>query len=150
MTKQELLDIVNRVFHLWNHTPPATNQKDLYEAWWAMLHDLDAPTVAEALTALSALDTYMPRPGTLRRATLERTGLERPPSPMEAWQTARAISLAINNGTYEPAPLHPALAATIASIGVDHHTNGDREQFLRTYDHQVEQWQLATYTPPPL
>lgn len=148
MTKQELIDVVNRIYYMWNQTPPVTNQKDLYEAWWVMLHDLPQNETLQAATTLSALDGYMPRPGTLRRKTIEQQGITPPPTPIEAWTQYRHISNSINNGTYEPQLVHDTLATVIKKIGIELHTNGDREQFIKTYEKEVEEWTTNTYTPP--
>ena len=148
MNKTELKEIVDTIYSLWNQEPPTTS-KTTYEAWWTLIHDLQADTVKQAATQLSALDGYMPRPGTLRRHTLNLTGLTPPPTPIEAWNTLQTLNEATNNGTYQPTTLHPALQNTIHKTGTKLHTNGDREQFIKTYTKETEQWELTTYTPPP-
>lgn len=146
MTKQELAEIVDTIYALWNQEPPANN-KTLYEAWWTMLKDLPANTVRQAATQLATLDHYMPRPGTLRRHTITLTGITPPPTPIEAWNTLQQLTEATNNGTYQPQQLHPALQATIQKTGTRLHTNGDRDQFTKTYIKETEQWELETYSP---
>lgn len=147
MTKTELAEIVDTVYALWNQEPP-TNNKTTYEAWWTMLKDLPAETTKQALTQLATLDGYMPRPGTLRRHTITLTGTTPPPTPIEAWNHLQQLNEATNNGTYQPATIHPALQATIQKTGTRLHTNGDREQFIKTYTKETEQWEITTYTPP--
>lgn len=151
LTKEELKKLVDEVFVLWNQQVPAINQKDLYSAWWSMLHDLDYDKVQAAARTLSALDTYMPRPGNLRRKTISLAGQPTPPTPIEAWTHMRHIAEAINNGTYEPDTKHPALLKTISRLkgALDLHTNGDREHFIKTYEQTLEEWEIATYAPPP-
>lgn len=147
MTKTELVDLVNFVYALWNQEPPVTNQKTVYDTWWQMMHDLPVKEANQAARNLSALDGYMPRPGTLRRHTLNLTGVHLPPTPIEAWNQAKHLAETIVNGTYTPADMHPAIHTTIRKTGTQLTTNGDREQFIQTYKQTLEQWELDTYTP---
>lgn len=147
MTKNELVELVEFVYALWNQQPPATGQKVMYDAWWQMMQDLPADTAKQAAMNLSSLDAFMPRPGTLRRHTLNLTGVAQPPTPIEAWNQARRLAESLVNGTFQPADLHPAVQQTLNKTGTQLSTNGDREQFIHTYKTTLEQWELDTYTP---
>lgn len=141
------MTLVGQVYALWNQQVPVTGQKELYEAWWLLVSDLELQEALEALVVLSALDAYMPRPGTLRRKVIDRRGEPQPPSPIEAWAQLRAVTDRVNSGTFEPVAWHPAVAETIKRIGTNLHTNGDREQFIKLYEQICHKWQEELYTP---
>lgn len=150
MTKQELITLVNKVHHLWNQQPPLANNRELYEAWWTMLHDLPTADVHTAVEQLAALDKFMPRPGTIRRRTLEQSGLTLPPTGIEAWNVLRRLSTSVNNGTFSPDGVHPTVLETIRVTGHELSTNGDRDLFIRTFDQVAERWLLEMLAPVAL
>ena len=139
--------LVKQVYALWNREVPVAAQKDIYDAWWQMMADLDLQNATDALTALSVLDGPMPRPGQLRRYTITRTGTNLPPTPIEAWNQLRSTAEAVNSGTFRPTVLHAAVAETIRLTGTNLHTNGDREQFFKTYDAVCERWIVEAFSP---
>jgi len=147
VTKEELVGVVNRAYALWNQQVPVASQKEVYEAWWSMLWDIGLGDAMGALTVLSALDSYMPRPGGLRKRVIDSSGVEQPPSPFEAWNLLRSATDQINAGTFQPVVLHPAVRETIRQTGTNLHTNNDREQFIKLYEQNCIKWQQHLYNP---
>ncbi len=148
MNKNDLKDLVDQVYALWNQSVPVASAKITYEAWMAMLGDLDHKECQEAVTTLAALDSYMPRPGAIRRKVIDLRGTETPPSAIEAWTQLRRIMETVNAGTYSPEPMHEAVSEAARRIGTNLHTNGDREQFIKMYDSITQKWEETLYTPP--
>lgn len=146
MTKEELKQLVDFIYTLWNQPPPTT-QKQTYETWWTLLNDLPYQTAHQAAINQATLDGPLPRPATIRRTTINLQGTTPPPTPIEAWNTLQQLREAQNNGTHQPTNTHPLIKATIQKTGTNLHTNGDREQFIKTYLKETEQWELKTYSP---
>lgn len=146
MTKSELVSIVDRIYASWNQTVSAASSKTIYEAWWRVLQDLTVVDVDAAVDTLVSRDSYMPRPGSIRRLVkLDKAGGQ-PPDPMLAWHELREMAENVHNGTYSPgSDLHPCVKEALARLGglsaLALHTNGDREIFLETYRKAVIAWE---------
>lgn len=150
LTKEELKEIVDRVYASWNQQVPASTAKVVYNAWWRILHDLTVVETNEAIDALVIEDSYMPRPGSIRRLVISsQGGLEAPPAPLEAWQQFRSMAEAANSGQYREMVVHPVLRGCVTALGgsaaFGMHTNGDRTMFLEAYERAVQGWERETY-----
>ena len=141
MTKEELVELVDRVYASWNQQIPALQQKAVYDAWWRILKDLEGEACHTALDQLIYHDSYMPRPGALYQQTIKNITDNHPPTPLEAWHQLRQMSEQTNNGTQQPTNTHPLVLQTIQQLGggraLTLHTNGDREHFITTYTHNL-------------
>lgn len=140
------MEVVDRIYASWNQTVPAANSKTVYNAWWRVLQDLTVVDVNDAIDVLVIDDSYMPRPGAVRRLVIEKlTEMVPPPSTLEAWQQLRAMAEAAHNGAYAPPQIHPCLAAALQKLGgsaaLALHTNGDREAFGQIYEKVVLDWE---------
>ena len=141
MTKEELVELVDRVYASWNQQIPQLQQKAVYDAWWRILKDLESEACHTALDQLIYHDSYMPRPGALYQQTIKNITNNHPPTPLEAWHQLRQMSEQTNNGTHTPTQTHPLVLKTIQQLGgpkaLTLHTNGDREHFITTYTHNL-------------
>lgn len=142
MTKEELVDVVDRIHASWNQTVDKSQQKTVYEAWWRILKDLDKSTVDEAVDELCLFERFMPRPGDVRRAAVFKSTGWNPPSKAEAWNQFRSMADAAHTGTFvSSTPIDPLVKKTVAQLGgtasYNLHTNGDRELFFAAYDRTV-------------
>lgn len=107
--------------------------------WIDMLADLDYEPCVQAAKELIATDEGWPSIAKLRRRYLH-VAHGMPPDPDEAW--LEAATQARRLGMYHGPPeswSHPAVAATVASIGwericLDERPEIVRVQFLRTYE----------------
>jgi hypothetical protein len=150
LTKEELVEVVNRIYASWNQTVPAANSRTVYNAWWRVLGDLTVVDVDQAVDTLIIDDSYMPRPGAVRRLVIERlTQAPPPPAPLEAWQQLRAMSESAHNGSFAPTDLHPCFAAALRKLGgpaaLGLHTNGDRDAFCQIYEKVVLDWEREQF-----
>ena len=142
MTRQEVVELVDRVWSTWNIDQSMNARKGAYETWFRIIGDLDSADCAAALDQIIIDDRpWPPRPGTLRRLVIDRTSpAEIAPSPSEAWAQLRAVEAAANSGEGFT-PVHPLVRATIEKLGVTSEhtlaTNGDREMFMRVYEQVV-------------
>lgn len=142
MTKAEVVALVDRIWATWNLDQPLAARKTAYEAWFRLVHDLDAEACEAALDEIVIADRpWPPRPGALRRLVIDRgSPTEVPPSPAEAWSQLRANEVAAMSGG-EVHPVHPLVRATILQLGITAEyglsTNGDREMFMKAYETQM-------------
>lgn len=151
MNKTELVTVVERVFSVWRETLPASGpQRDsILKTWWRIIGDLEFDLTEKALDSLIIADGYMPRPGTLRRAAINLSGLDLPPTAAEAWQQFRSAAEAAHSGVYSPVTIHECVRETIQRLGGTNSyglsTNGDRTLFTETYGRVVLEWETKRY-----
>lgn len=150
LTKEELKELVDRVYASWNQQVPASTAKTVYNAWWRILHDLTVVETNDAIDVLVIEDSYMPRPGSIRRLVIAaRGGFDAPLAPLEAWQQFRSMAEAANSGQYRELEIHPVLRGCVTALGgtssFGMHTNGDRTMFLEAYERAVQEWERETY-----
>ena len=141
MNRDDTVALVERVWATWSVDLPMALRKHAYDAWYRVVHDLDASDCARALDDIVIEDRpWPPRPGTVRRRVIDLTDPDGPPSPTEAWAQLQGRADALRNGE-DFTPLHPTVALVAAKLGVtaQHllHTNGDRDLFIRKYEETV-------------
>ena len=151
LNKSELVTVVERVHQVWRENLPAKGeQRDaILKTWWRIIGDLDFNLTEKALDRLIIADGYMPRPGTLRRATVNLQDSDVPPTAAEAWQQFRVAAEAAHSGVYSPATIHACVRETIQRLGGTSSyglsTNGDRSMFTETYERVVLEWETQRY-----
>lgn len=138
MTKQELCELVERVYASWNQQVPASTQKDIYNAWWRILQHLDHEVCNRAVDILVIQDSYMPRPGAVYREAVKTIHGWNPPTELEAWEQFRRMADAAHTGNnINTSEISPEVREVVSSLGggraYNLHTNGDRELFLNAY-----------------
>jgi hypothetical protein len=150
MTRAEVAALVDRIWATWSIDQSMNARKAAYEAWFALLEDLDGAVCNRVLDELAIEDKpWAPRPGTLRKKVIDRTDpAGAAPSPTEAWTQFRSNAVAAANGG-EVRPLHPLVRSTIDKLGAssEHalYTNGDREMFVRAYEAQMNLAEAERY-----
>jgi len=142
MTKEELVAIVDRIHASWNQQINPTQQKIVYDAWWRILHDLNHDDIQKTIDTLVIQDGYMPRPGAVRKQTINTIHGWKPPTPIEAWQQFRIMADSAHTGSYTGNEnIHPLVKQTVKELGGTNsynlHTNGDRQQFIDMYQQVV-------------
>jgi len=155
LTKNELVELVDRVYASWNQVVPQSSAKVIYDAWWRLLSDLELEECHQVVDSLAISDSYMPRPGAIRRETLCRytPNAAAAPSAQEAWATLQQVAVGSANGEYIQVSLHECVSEAITILGGTHalalHTNGDRNSFIEVYNQVVDAWQnkLAKLNP---
>lgn len=151
MNKSELVTVVERVHSVWRDPIPQQGpQRDaVLKTWWRIIGDLDFNLTEKALDNLIIADGFMPRPGTLRRATINLSGIDAPPTPAEAWQQFRSAAESAHSGVYSPVTIHHCVRETIQRLGgtssYSLNTNGDRNLFTETYGRVVLEWEQQQY-----
>ena len=149
MTKNEVVLLVDRILSTWTVEISLTQRKTTYESWYRVVKDLDFEQTLEALDLIIIEDKpWAPRPGTLRRRTIDMFSPEpSPPEGPEAWAGYRANAVAASNGE-DFTPLHSLVQETIRRSGGGTqvlHTNGDREMFLNIYEIVRSEAELDRY-----
>lgn len=154
MNKTELVDVVDRVYASWGQQINLKDQKHVYEAWFRILFDLPKDVVDSVVDELVIDNSYMPRPGAVRRRAVDLTsGEDLIPSGAEAWQQFRRAAEAAHSGNQTNNITHPLVSQTVKALGgvsaYNLHTNGDREMFLDVFSRVVKDYERARYSLPP-
>ncbi|MGA0847949.1 MAG: hypothetical protein ACO395_04640 [Pontimonas sp.] len=150
MIKEELVEIVDRIHASWNQTVDKPSQKAVYEAWWRILKDLSKQDVDRAVDHHVIHDKFMPRPGDIRRTTINTVHGWKPPTAGEAWLQFRTMADAAHTGTFsETITIHPIVKSAVTRLGgtaaYNLHTNGDRELFLSVYQTVLDETETELY-----
>jgi hypothetical protein len=153
MTRAELVKLVEQAFATYNQNLPGDEDKlkTLYSAWYDLLHDLEYDATKKAFLRLAVNAQYLPRPGELRRATIN-TDKKIPQfdDPIVAWGKFIAIIRNVNSGVVEHGDLQQPLTETIRRLGeaaLGMHTNSDREAFSRVYESVLTSFYEIVYEP---
>lgn len=156
MTRRELVQLVDQVFATYNAPLPQEEAKlkTLYTAWYELLHDLEYQETKATFLQLAINATYMPRPGDIRRSTINRRTKSSPfEEPLVAWGKWMTVTREVNSGMPASVAISDALRATIRELGdvaYGMHTNSDREAFCRTYERIVNEMDGKRYEVPEL
>lgn len=156
MNRRELVQLVDQVFATYNSPLPSEEAKlkTLYTAWFDLLHDLDYQEAKAAFLQLAVNATYMPRPGDIRRSTINRRTKSRPfDQPLVAWGKWMTVTREVNSGMPLSVEISEALRSTVKLLGEASyamHTNSDREAFCRTYEKVVEELEGNLYEVPEM
>jgi hypothetical protein len=154
MTPTQIREIVTLVYTYWNDRLPSTESvaKQVLTPWNRMLQDIEYETAKKAVDELAILETYMPKPSTVRIAAITiQNKIKHPPETYEAWATIQNLSKNLANGTAGQTEIHPLLKQTINQMGGMNHigttTNGDRTFFTDAYQKNVLNWLRETFAP---
>lgn len=134
--------LVDRAFATWNVDPSRARRHATWEAWRAVLKDLDSSECERALTDLAVRGSdFMPRPADVRRLVL-RDRLTAP-SPLEAWGTVQFLNRCVSSGTLVDVVPHECVLTAMRRVGgvQQLHTNGDREMFCAVYEQVVAEFE---------
>lgn len=156
MTKAELASLVEQAYATYNQQLPTENErlKAVYAAWYALLHDLDYKEATNAFTHLAVTAAFMPRPGDVRRTTINRRNNFAPfEDALSAWGTFITIIRDVNSGVANTVGVSEALLQTMKALGAaayNMHTNSDRDAFVRTYERVISEIDERRYAVPDL
>lgn len=149
MTKHELIELVNQIYAAYNQTLYEQDKSATYRAWYLLLEDLEYEAAMNAFVNLAVYEKFMPRPGDVRRATIDAQ-TKMPPhlDGYSAWGIFVTLQKNAHYGTPTEIPVPESLRKTLERLGSaahDMHTNGDREVFLKTYDAVVRELDQHKY-----
>lgn len=156
MTKAELANLVEQAYATYNQQLPTDGDrlKAIYAAWYGILHDLGFKEARAAFVHLAVNAQFMPRPGDVRRATLNRRNNFTPfEDAVSAWGKFIAIVRDTNSGVPITVEVSEALRQTMKALGeaASHmHTNSDRDAFVRTYERVVSEIDERRYAVPDI
>jgi len=149
MTKEELMGLVQQVYATYDKQLLDVDKKMVYRAWYDLLNDLEYEEAINAFLELAVYETYMPKPGQLRRAVIDtQTGTTPHLDGYSAWGIFMTAQKDANFGTQTNMPKPEALQKTLEKLGsaaYEMHTNGDREVFVRVYNDVVNELQKQKY-----
>lgn len=118
MTMDEVVIAFKTVRDAWNLEIHPMRERDLLNVWWRYLHDLDAAAVMRAVDRfVISGQRYAPRPGELRRETIDEETEGAAPSPEEAWSEFLDVRQAWATGSLPPSTTHAAVLATVKLLG---------------------------------
>jgi hypothetical protein len=149
MTKLECQELVRIAYAMYNLQILIADETHIFRAWYAMVGDLDYEAATDAFTELATYADFMPRPGEVRRKTIDMLdGGGRHPDGATAWGILQSMRKATEGGQFYEGDKPEALLEAIKLLGAsvyDLHTNGDRETFLRVYNKVVEKLEQKKY-----
>lgn len=154
MNKKELANIVDQAYATFNSSLPVEEEREkaVYRAWFDVLHDIEYEEARRAILDLSIKSVFLPRPGDVRRAAINsRIGMTQFDDPYVAWGKLLTVSHEINSGQFPTLEISEALSLTLKNLGPGAyglHTNGDRDMFIRVYDHVVQELSAIHYHIP--
>jgi hypothetical protein len=154
MNKLELADIVDQAYATFNAALPQEElrEKAVYRAWYDVLHDVEYQEAKRAILDLAVKTVFLPKPGDVRRSAINsRIGMTQFDDPYVAWGKLLTISHEINSGQFPTLKISEALSITLKNLGPGAyglHTNGDRDMFIRVYDHVVQELSATHYQIP--
>lgn len=154
MTKEELIQLVDQAYATYRLDMPTTDDEvgALLNAWYEMLHDLELADVKRAFRNLAVVEEFLPRPGKIRRATIDRTTKASPfDNSIVAWGKWITLTQEVNSGMPPSIEVSEALSRTIQALGqsaYNLHTNSDRNVFCTMYDKIVEELEADRYAVP--
>jgi hypothetical protein len=154
MTKEELVELVDQAYATYRLEMPVKDEevKALLNAWYEMLHDLDLQDAKRTFRNMAVTKEFMPRPGELRRATIDTT-TKIPPfdDALVAWGKWITLSQEVNSGMPPSIEVSEPLAKTIKSLGqsaYNMHTNSDRSVFCSMYEKVLAELEADKYAVP--
>lgn len=154
MTKAELVKLVEQVYASYRVEMPVVEEdvQILLNAWYELLHDLEYDDVRRAFLRTAVTKEFMPRPGELRRITIDST-TKVPPfdDPYVAWGKWMTLTQEVNSGMPPSVEVSEALSKTVQALGqasYNMHTNSDREVFRNTYLRIVAELEQDKYAVP--
>ena len=143
MTNEESNEIVKKAYAAHNQTLLRASIADVNKVWFDLLGEFDKTVVYDTFLELTTYSVYMPTPGNIRKAIIEKR-IGRIPTGLAAWGTLQKLARNAHSGTYEDIAIHPVLKMTVEEVGhqaYELHTNGDRELFIDTYMKVSERYQ---------
>lgn len=154
MTKEELVELVDQAYATYRlEMPPKDEEvKAILNAWYELLHDLELVDVKRAFRNLAVTREFMPRPGELRRVTIDTT-TKIPPfdDALVAWGKWLTLSQEVNSGMPPSIEVSEALSKTIQALGQSAyslHTNSDRGVFCSMYEKVLAELEADKYAVP--
>lgn len=154
MKKAELVKLVEQVYATYRVEMPVSDSdmETLLNAWYDLLHDLEYEDTRRSFLQLSMIKDFMPRPGDIRRATIDTT-TKIPPfdDAYVAWGKWMTLTQEVHTGGAPSIEASEALSITIKRLGhtaYGMHTNSDREVFCRVYNGVVAELEKDKYSVP--
>jgi hypothetical protein len=149
MKKIECEELVRIAYATYNLQILIADEKHIFRAWYALLGDLEYEDVHDAFTELATYADFMPRPGEVRRRTIDNlSGGSNHPDAATAWGMLQSMRKATEGGQFYEGERPEALIETLSLLGAsayDLHTNGDRETFIRVYNKTIEKFEKKKY-----
>ena len=154
MNKTETVELVRQAYATYNQVIPEIDKAFIFKAWHELLHDLEYGEVKAAFLQLATYERFMPRPGDIRRLTIDsNTKIPVQLDAYSAWGMFQTIIKDANSGTHTKVQKPIALIKVLEQLGEaawGMHTNGDRDVFVRAYERVVSDIEKEKYAIKPL
>ncbi len=152
MTKEECQELVLQAYASYNLSVPEVDRKSVMRAWFDIVHDLDYNHAKRELLQLAATSPFMPKPGDVRRAYVDRHNkIAQQPTPQIAWAILMDVIKNANQGTAYKGEIPEALRKTMTLLGDTlYGLSGvyDQQNFNKTYERVVLEIQAQIYEIP--
>ena len=145
MKRAELSQLTRFVYATFNKDLLPSEEKTIFRAWYALLHDLPYEETYHSAAVLCTQQKFMPTPGGIRRAYVKAHHESPPPTPQQMWgylqeiigASAKGVRAERNSEIAE----HPCVRKTLEELGAaafTMNTNGDRNFVLEAYSRHVQ------------
>lgn len=150
MNKQELEEITISAYSMYNQILLDVDKKNILRAWWEILQDLPHDGVKQSLIEHACINSFLPKPGELRRRHLDATSVVgEPPPPLVAWSLVTRTVEDSNAGvTSDTSILHPCIVQVISNLGsavYSLRSTTDQVAFMKAYEQVVLAHQQQKY-----
>ncbi len=135
MTKDELTELVRRVYAAHNKPLVKADEKHTFRAWWDILGHLDEPTVWNAYVTGAATRKWCPSPGEILSTVVDEM-LGGFPTPLQAWGQFQDQVRAANAGLQPNHIPHSTVLETVKRLGDEAYrlTERDRQAFITEWE----------------
>jgi len=151
LNKKELEELVTQIYATYREQIYEVDKKTIFKAWYALLEDLEFEDVMAAFLELATFMEFMPRPGALRRAAIDRKlGKNEHLDAAAAWSILQEMRKAADTGQFYQGERPRALLDALSLLGgssADLYTNGDRDTFVKAYNKAVQNLDIEKYRP---
>tara|TARA_Y100001951_G_scaffold61752_1_gene49264 strand:+ start:3257 stop:3751 length:495 start_codon:yes stop_codon:yes gene_type:complete len=145
MKRAELSQLTRFVYATFNKDLLPSEEKTIFRAWYALLHDLPYEETYHSAAVLCTQQKFMPTPGGIRRAYVKAHHESPPPTPQQMWgylqeiigASAKGVRAERNSEIAE----HLCVRKTLEELGAaafTMNTNGDRNFVLEAYSRHVQ------------
>jgi len=153
MTKDELADLVRRVFAAHNKPLLKADEKHTFRAWWDILGHLEEQTVWKAYVGGATTRKWLPSPGEILSTVVDEM-LGGFPTPLQAWAQFQEQVRAANSGTQPRVKPHSTVMEATRRLGDEAYrlTERDRQAFVTEWEavrDEMIREQADKLTPKP-
>lgn len=127
MTRDELADLVRRVYAAHSKAVLKPDEKHVFRAWWDILGHLEENVVWSAYLGGAATRKWLPSPGEILSTIIDDM-LGGFPTPLQAWGQFQDQVRSANAGVQSTRTPHTSVIQTVKRLGDEAYRLGERDR----------------------